>query len=320
MIEGNPAIYTPGATSSDADRRRLYAGCRSAQAPCDFASVGIITNSTNSTYHSAQLALSRRFSSGLSFLASYTLAKSLDYVSSFNVVGSAPRLVAGENDLAQNPFNLAAEHGPSLFDARHRFVFSGSYEIPLPPAAAGWARAAFGGWQVNAILNFASGTPFTVYDSANVSLQGSAPEVTGFFSSRPNAVSDANVGSHTPDQWMSRSAFQRLNPQTQAGQFGNLGRNTVRGPGVAQRRPFVTEDDARQRARPPAIPRRMFQPDQSRQLRVAGQRHLVAQLRPRAGVRPAAPAATGIESDLLSATPRWRMILVSLRVFAREAV
>ena len=106
MIEANPAVYGPGATSDNADQRRLYAGCHGAGGPCDFASVGLITNSTNSTYHAGQVALSRRFSNGLAFLASYTFSKSLDYVSSFNVAGSAPRLVAGENDLAQNPFDL----------------------------------------------------------------------------------------------------------------------------------------------------------------------------------------------------------------------
>ena len=63
---------------------------------------------------------------GLRFLASYWYSKSLDYISTLNVAGSAPTLVAGENDLAQNPFDLRAEHGPSLFDARHRFVFSGT--------------------------------------------------------------------------------------------------------------------------------------------------------------------------------------------------
>jgi hypothetical protein len=229
MIEANPSIYGPGANSENADQRREFAGCHGPQGPCDFGSVGLVTDSTSSTYHAAQLALTRRFDNGLAFLASYTFSKSLDYVSSFNVSGSAPRLVAGENDLAQNPFNLNAEHGPSLFDARHRFVFSGSYEIPSPR----FARAALGGWQINTIANFSSATPFTVYDSANVSLQGSAPEITGFFSSRPNLIADPNAGPHTPDQWVSRSVFQRLDPATQAGQFGTEGRNAVRGPGIA---------------------------------------------------------------------------------------
>jgi hypothetical protein len=233
MIEANPAVYGPGATSDNADQRRLYAGCHGAGGPCDFASVGLITDSTSSTYHAAQAALSRRFRNGAGFLASYTFSKSLDYVSSFNVSGSAPRLVAGENDLAQNPFDLAAEHGPSLFDARHRFVFSGSYEIPAPRGLGRAARAALGGWQVNAIANFSSGTPFTVYDSANVSLQGGSPEITGFYSSRPDAIADPNAGPHTADQWVARSPFLRLDPVSQAGQFGNEGRNTVRGPGIA---------------------------------------------------------------------------------------
>ena len=233
IIEANPSVYGPGATSSDEDQRRLYAGCHGPQGPCDFASVGLITDSTNSTYHAGQLALSRRFQNGLSFLTSYTFSKSLDYVSSFNVSGSAPRLVAGENDLAQNPFDLNAEHGPSLFDARHRFVFSGSYLLPSPRLAKGLARTVLAAWQLNTIANFSSGTPFTVYDSANVALQGSSPEITGFYSSRPNLVSDPNVGPHTADQWVSRSAFQRLDPVSQAGQFGNEGRNAVRGPGIS---------------------------------------------------------------------------------------
>jgi hypothetical protein len=233
MIEANPAVYQPGATSENADRRRLYAGCRGPQGPCDFASVGLVTNSTNSTYHAGQLAISRRFSTGLGFLASYTFSKTLDYVSSFNIAGSAPRLVADENDLAQDPFNLSAEHGPSLFDARHRLVFSGSYEVPFAHSAPRIARAAFGGWQLNAIANFSTGAPFTVYDSANVSLQGSAPEITGFYSSRPDLVSDPNAGEHTAEQWVSRSAFRRLDPKSEAGRFGNAGRNIVRGPGIA---------------------------------------------------------------------------------------
>ncbi len=41
-----------------------------------------------------------------------------------NLSGAAAKPLAGENDLAQNPFDLGAEYGPSLFDARHRFVAS----------------------------------------------------------------------------------------------------------------------------------------------------------------------------------------------------
>jgi hypothetical protein len=233
MIEGNPAIYQPGATADNADERRIYAGCQGPTGPCDFASVGLISNSTSSTYHAGQAALTRRYSNGLSFLLSYTYSKSLDYVSTFNVAGSAPRLVAGENDLAQNPFDLRAEHGPSLFDARHRAVLSGTYEVPFSHSAPKAARAFLADWQLNAIANFSTGTPFTVYDSANVSLQGSSPEITGFYSSRPDLVGDPNAGPRTPDALIARSAFRRLDPATEAGEFGNEGRNVARLPGIA---------------------------------------------------------------------------------------
>ena len=48
-----------------------------------------------------------------------------------NLSGAAAKPLAGENDLAQNPFDLEAEYGPSLFDARHRFVASASWEPPV---------------------------------------------------------------------------------------------------------------------------------------------------------------------------------------------
>ena len=46
-----------------------------------------------------------------------------------NLGGAAAKPLAGENDLAQNPFDLDAEWGPSLFDARHRFVASASWSF-----------------------------------------------------------------------------------------------------------------------------------------------------------------------------------------------
>jgi hypothetical protein len=69
-----------------------------------------------------------------------------------------------------------------------------------------------------------------VSDSANVALQANSPPISGFPASRPNLIGDPNAGPHTVDAWMSRSAFERLSIQTQAGQFGNAGRNIARGP------------------------------------------------------------------------------------------
>ena len=231
FIEANPSIYGPGATAENTEQRREYADCNAAGV-CNYGSVGLIADDSSSTYHALQVAFSRQFTRNLSFLASYWFSKSLDYISSLNVAGSAPTLVAGENDLAQNPFDLRAEHGPSLFDARNRFMFSGTYQLPRWRNASRAADFVVNGWQFNTIASISSGTPFTVYDSANVSLQGSAPEITGFYSSRPDLIANPNNGPHTPNDWVSRSAFQQLNPVTQAGQFGNEGRNVVRGPGI----------------------------------------------------------------------------------------
>jgi hypothetical protein len=232
FIEGNPAVFGPGATAQNADRRRIYAGCTAPDRPCDFASVGLLVNATSSTYHAGQVTLSRRFSTGAGFQLSYWYSKALDYASSLNLSGSAPQLVAGENDLPQNPFDWNAEHGPSLFDARHRVTLSFLYEIPGFRDSTGFTKALLDGWQFNGILSLSTGTPFTVYDSANVSLQGSHPEVTGFFSSRPDLVSDPDEGPHLVEQWVSRSSFRRLNPLTEAGKFGNSGRNIARGDGI----------------------------------------------------------------------------------------
>jgi hypothetical protein len=232
FIEANPSVYRPGDTANTVDQRRIYANCNS-QGQCAFASIGLLTYASNSTYHAMQATLSRRFSDGLAFSTSYWFSKSLDYVSSMNVAGSAPRLVSGENDIAQNPFDLRAEHGPSLFDAKHRWTANGTWELPSPGKASGLPHAVAGGWQLNGIATVSSGTPFTVYDSRNVAQQGSHPEISGFAGSRPDVVSDPNSGPRTVEQWVSRSAFRRLDAVTEAGRFGNAGRNIVRGPGQA---------------------------------------------------------------------------------------
>jgi hypothetical protein len=174
-------------------------------------------------------------------LASYTYSKTLDDVSSFNITGSASQSTAGENDLAQNPFDLSAEHGRSLFDARHRLVISYEWDLPFFNHSQQWYGKVLGGWQVNGITTSQTGTPFTVYDSAGVSAQGGAPEISGFPSDRPDLVGNPTAGTcpngahaGTANCWFNPNAFQRLDPVTQVGQFGNAGRNIVTGPGVQQ--------------------------------------------------------------------------------------
>jgi hypothetical protein len=252
FIEGNPAVYIPGvddtspgcappahpcplSTSSNANQRRLYSGCTLADPPssCVYASVGEIASIANSGYNAFQTSLRKRFSHGLSFLASYTWSHSIDDVSSFNITGSASQPVAGENDLAQNPFDLAAERGNSMFDARHRFVLSYQWSLPFLHHSNVWYGQVLGDWQLNGIFTAMSGTPFTVFDSNDVSLQGQAPEISGFSSNRPNVIGNPNSGPRTAAEWFNVKAFQPIvqDPNSPVQQFGNEGRNSVKGPG-----------------------------------------------------------------------------------------
>jgi len=245
FIEANPSVFVPGlgvSTQGNADQRRLYSGCTlTGTTPCTFSSVGEIAGISDSTYHALQASLRKRFSHGVSALISYTFSKTLDDASTFNITGSASQSVAGENDLAQNPFDVKSEYGRSMFDARHRFVASYQWNLPWFAHAQNWYGHVLDNWQVNGITTLMSNTPFTVYDSSDPSEQGSAPEISGFFSSRPNQVGDPNTGTcalqngttapvRTPLCWFNTGAFQ----QAQQGQFGNVGRNTLRGPAFQQ--------------------------------------------------------------------------------------
>ena len=250
FIEGNPAAYVPGLDTNPADcngapscpisndnnvnQRRLYSGCTLAQPnTCIYGSVGEIASMANSNYNALETSLRKRFSHGLSFLASYTWSHAIDDVSSFNITGSASQDTAGENDLAQNPFNLAAERGNSMFDARHRFVLSYQWTIPYLQHSSTVYGHVLGNWQLNGIFTAMSGTPFTVFDSNDVSLQGQAPEISGFSSNRPDVIGDPNAGPHTAAQWFNKNAFQPLQPDSQGrfAVYGDEGRNVVRGPG-----------------------------------------------------------------------------------------
>jgi hypothetical protein len=72
------------------NQRRLYSGCTLASPDnCIYGSVGEIASVSSSSYNALEASLRKRFNHGLSFLASYTWAHSIDDVSSFNITGSA---------------------------------------------------------------------------------------------------------------------------------------------------------------------------------------------------------------------------------------
>src|SRR6202522_4535911 len=253
FIEGNPPVFVPGAVTNDpsagctaatpcpistennVNYRRLYSGCTLANpnGNCTYGSVGEMASVANSSYNALESSLRKRFSHGLSFLASYTWSHSIDDVSSFNITGSASQPVAGENDLAQDPFNLAAERGRSMFDSHNRLVLSYQWVLPFLQRSSTWYGHVLGNWQLNGIFTAMSGGPFTVFDSNDVSLQGQAPEITGFSANRPNLIGNPNSGPRTPHEWFNVSAFQQLQPDPlgRFEVFGDEGRNVVQGPG-----------------------------------------------------------------------------------------
>ena len=84
---------------------------------------------------------------------------------------------------------------------------------------------------MNGIFSAATGTPFTVYDSSDPSLQGQSPEISGFVGDRPNLVGNPNAGPKMATQWFNTHAFQQV---AQLGAFGDAGRNIVRAAGLSQ--------------------------------------------------------------------------------------
>ncbi len=231
LIEGNPAIYQPGSTLANSGRRRIDSGCTLTTGTCQLGTAGLVVGNANSTFHSAQVSLTRRGTPSLNYTLAYTFSKDLDDTSSLHMSGPAPWLMLGELDIPQNNQNLKGEYGRSLFDSRHRFTASVTYAIPSGQSLRGISGVLLQGWQFNGLLAINSSTPFTVYDSANVSLQAPHPGVSGMFGDRPNVIGDPNQAApHKVNEWVSRSSFQRLDPVANAGQFGNESRNSINGP------------------------------------------------------------------------------------------
>ena len=132
------------------------------------SSAFFLLNESNaqSTYHSLQASLTRRFSRGLQFSASYTFSKSIDNASNpgggANSDGSLDR--GGGLDTANvwgNQLNPRANRGLSDFDRTHYFVFSSVWNLPEPSfARASMAtRLLFSNWQVLGIVTAMSGLP-----------------------------------------------------------------------------------------------------------------------------------------------------------------
>jgi len=183
-----------------------------------FADIDLLESNRNSIYHSLQARFEQRLDFGLSLLASYTFAKSIDNDSSFFSS-------AGDANFPQDSYDLRAERGLSNFDVRQRFVASYGYDLPFHSASR-WLK----GWQTFGILQFQTGQPFTVALLPDDDNSNTGIDSLGFGANdRPNVVGNPHLANPSATQWFNTSAFA-IPPY---GSFGDVGRNTVEGPGTA---------------------------------------------------------------------------------------
>jgi len=204
--ELNPAIYAVGATTATNNQRRLLGPALGA--------TPIIESVGNSTFHSFQLTLERRFSNGLTVLTNYQFAKSIDDTSQ-NKVNGVTRTTT-----------QAADKGLAEFHRSHVFNFSGLWEIPGLPKR-GVAGFLLGGWNLNGIVNLYSGQPFTVssgVDNARTGVGGQRADLIG-----DPYFSDDRSRQQVITEYLRKSAFA----PNALGTYGTLGRNTFFAPGLA---------------------------------------------------------------------------------------
>lgn len=206
-----------------------------------------IQSTAQSTYNSLQMSLTRRLSNGLQFLASYTYAKSID-----NASGGSDSTgeVRDTINIAGNQLDNRANRGVSDFDRTHRFVLSYLWDLPRPAFAkrSTAGRLLVSNWQVAGIITAMSGLPIDIVDGGAGSFYGLSGGNNGLV--RPSWAPSATTGTATSNipagYFFNPLAFVR--PTVPAGQvipssngtatagatgtdFGNVGRNVLRGPG-----------------------------------------------------------------------------------------
>jgi hypothetical protein len=182
-----------------------------------FADITLIESRASSEYNALQVKYVQRAEHGLSFTASYTYGRSNDDASGFFTS-------AGDPNFPQNSLDPAAEWSRSSFDVRHRFSAGVSYQLPLEGNA--WLND----WQLQAIATLQSGRPFTVAVHPDIDASNTGRSNLGFgYNDRPNVNGEGSLpGDERSEQrWFDTAAFS----MPAFGSFGNVGRNSLEGPG-----------------------------------------------------------------------------------------
>ena len=181
-----------------------------------------------SSYNALEVDINRRFSKGLSLRGVYTFSKVLDDGDSYNATaaGNAPGLAA-------NPYDVRADWGLGTFDVRNAGVITATYDLPIGHgrhwlgSTKGVGGALGGGWAVNSIVTLQDGFPFTPQLSYNPSNDGDTRNPVRPFVN-PSFSGPVILG--TPNEWFNPAAFAAV--PNNSGFFGNLGRDTLIGPGL----------------------------------------------------------------------------------------
>jgi hypothetical protein len=190
-----------------------------------FNSIFAEDNAAHSNYNSLQALFEKRFSHGLQFQASYTYSKSLDNASSFEEI--------------LNPTNFNATYGPSLFDARHRFVFNYVWELPVPKFQ-GFKGRALNGWQVSGIYTYQSGFPILINNCNDNELEGSTlgfecpgkPNFTGAFKTHDPRKDGFVFDPGLFDSSLFDPVTNNTPTAVRPGQFGNVPRTLCCNPPI----------------------------------------------------------------------------------------
>lgn len=171
-----------------------------------------LESSSTSRYNSMLIDLNRRFTNNFQAQVSYTLSRCTDdggYLGSFNTASTGN---------VTNPYNRAWDRGPCSHDIKHLFKINSLYALPFK------GNKLVEGWQISGIMSASSGLVYNISDGYDEVTGGSNPDE---MTPRPNYVAGCNINEGASvNQWYNPKCFTISAPGT----FGNLGRNTGRGP------------------------------------------------------------------------------------------
>jgi hypothetical protein len=211
-VEGNPNVPT-----TLADGSTFFPATGLTRRNPAWGAMDMRLSGGRSWYHALQTMVQKRLTDGLQVQASYTLAKVEDLTQ-----GQLGFDVSNSVIFAQDPYH--PDRAPSDFDVRHTFVFNFTWPVPIATDRTGALGAVLGGWQVNGVANYHSGTPFTPTIVANWSRSGS-----NRLADRPDVAAACSAAMRYPrtvQHYFDPACFVLPPPGT----FGNAGRNSLRGP------------------------------------------------------------------------------------------